>query len=173
MLTEPKFHHFLCRLAFPDGQLRRVQSGVNVQYVLAGLKRRTNPLAVKSRTDSAAVTQQPGSASPHAPVQRLSPGQQSIARTHTQPAQNQMPPAAWNSPRQQSVGIPQQSPMQPMPGAFDQRSAQVPGGIQQQQQQLPGMDRVPRRPSFSNQGTIQTTSDQVGGFTMEGNVNRP
>lgn len=145
-------------MAFPDGQLRRVQSGVNVQYVLAGIKRRANPLPVKSRTDSPAASQQPIAASPQPPVQRISPGQQSIPRTPTPSVANQMPPA-WNSPRQQSVGVQQQTLMQ---RGFDQRSAPVPVmNQQQQQQQSPVMGQVPIRPSFSNQGSIQTTSDQV------------
>ena len=147
---------FCCRLAFPDGQLRRVQSGVNVQYVLAGLKRRANPLPVKTRTDSPAVTQQPSATSPHVPVQRMSPSQQNISRTPTPPTQSQMQPT-WNPPRQQSVGVPQQASMQSVPRPFDQRPTQTPGGSQQQ----PAVARVPRRPSFSNQGNIQTVSDQV------------
>ena len=156
---------FLCRLAFPDGQLRRVQSGVNVQYVLAGIKRRANPLPVKSRTDSPAVSQQPQAASPQPSVQRMSPVQQNIPRTPTPPVQNQMPPA-WNPTRQQAIGVPQQPPTLSMQRPFDQRSAQIPGVNQQQQQpqqqhHLPGIGQVSRRPSFPNQGTIQTTTDQV------------
>ena len=141
-----------------------MQSGVNVQYVLAGIKKRTNPLPVKSRTDSPAISQQPNAATPHPPVQRMSPGQQNIPRTPTPPAQNQMPPA-WNPPRQQNVGVPQQAPTPSIPRPFDPRSTQVPGG--NQQQQLSEKSGVPRRPSFSNQGTIQTPSDQVCDLTMQ------
>ena len=152
-------------MAFPDGQLRRVQSGVNVHYVLAGIKRRANPLPVKSRTDSPAVSRQPQAASPQPPIQRMSPGQQSIPRTPTPPVQNQMPPA-WNPTRQQGVGVPQQPPTLSMQRPFDQRSAQIPGvnqqrPQQQQQHQLPGVGQVSRIHSFPNQGTIQTTSDQA------------
>lgn len=143
-----------------------MQSGVNVQYVLAGLKRRSNPLPVKSRTDSP-PSQQPSTASSHPtaqqPMQRMSPGQQSINRTPTPPAQNQGPPA-WNPPKQQSMAVSQQTPSPTMPRPYDQRStAQVTGG---NHQQMPGMVRLPRRPSIPGQGTILANSDQVRDHTM-------
>ena len=150
------------RLAFPDGQLRRVQSGVNVQYVLVGLKRRSNPLPVKSRKDSPA-SQQPGPASSHPPaqqpVQKMPPGQQSIGRVPTPPVQNQGQPA-WNPPKQQSVTFSQQtsSPTMPRP-PYDQRSTPQVSGVNPQQ--MPGKGRVPRRPSIPGQGTIPANPDQV------------
>ena len=148
---------FPYRLAFPDGQLRRVQSGVNVQYVLAGLKRKSNPLPVKSRTDSPA-SQQPSTVNSHPSaqqaVQRMSPGQQSN-RTPTPPVQTQGPPA-WNPAKQQNIVVSQQTHTPAMP-------RQVSSGSQQQ---MPGMGRIPRRASITSQGAIQATPDQVSGHTM-------
>lgn len=137
-------------MAFPDGQLRRVQSGVNVQYVLAGLKRRANPLPVKSRTDSPA-SHQPSTASSHSPVQRMSPGQQSISRTPTPTVQNQALPA-WNPTKQQNIAVSQQTATPSLP------RPQVSGG---NHQQMPGMGRLPRRPSISSQVTPDQVSDQT------------
>lgn len=132
-----------------------------MQYVLAGLKRRANPLPVKSRTDSPAP-QQVGTASTNIPtqqqVQKMSLGQQGINRTPTPPVQNQ-PPPVWNPPKQQNVVLAQQTPTSSMPRPYDQRSTpQVSGG---NQLQMPGMVHLPRRPSTSGQGAIQATSDQV------------
>lgn len=142
----------IIKLAFPDGQLRRVQSGVNVQYVLAGLKRKSNPLPVKSRTDSS-VSQQPSTVSSHPSaqqaVQRMSPGQQSNGRTPTPPVQTQGPPA-WNPAKQQNIVVSKQTHTPAMP-------RQVSSG---NQQQMPGMGRMPRRASVTSQGAIQTTPDQ-------------
>ena len=147
-------------MAFPDGQLRRVQSGDNAQYVLAGIKRRANPLPVETRTDSPATARQPSAVSPHSAGHRVSPGHQSISRTPTLPVQSQLQPA-WN-PRQQKAVAAQPAPVQSMARTFEQRPLQFPGGSQQQQQQKqPGIVRVPRRPSFSNQGNMPTTPDQV------------
>lgn len=149
---------FPYRLAFPDGQLRRVQSGVNVQYVLAGLKRRSNPLPVKSRTDSPA-SQQSSTASSHPSaqqaVQRMSPGQQSIGRTPTPPVQTQGSPA-WNPAKQQNIVVSQQAHTPSKP-------RQVSSGSHQQ---TPGMGRMPRRASIPSQGAIQATPDQVSDRTM-------
>lgn len=144
----------IIKLAFPDGQLRRVTSGVNVQYVLAGIKRRANPLPVKSRTDSPPVSNQPDASSPHPPLHKVSSNQQSGTTNSTLPDGNQVSPA-WNSPRQQ---LPPASLQMP----FDQRSAQVPGVSQQQQQppQPSAIRQVLRRPGFSNEGTIQPTYNQ-------------
>ena len=148
---------FPYRLAFPDGQLRRVQSGVNVQYVLAGLKRRSNPLPVKSRTDSPA-SQQPSTTGSHPSTQqagqRMSTGQQSIGRTPTPPVQTQGPPA-WNPAKQQNV-VSQQTHTPSMP-------RQVSSGSHQQ---IPGMGRIPRRASIPSQGALQATPDQVSDHTM-------
>lgn len=143
-----------------------MQSGVNVQYVLAGLKRRSNPLPVKSRTDSPA-SQQPGTTSSHPaaqqPVQRMSPGQQSISRTPTPPVQNQGSPA-WNPPKQQNMAVSQQTPSPNLPRPYDQRSTpQVSSG---NHQQMPGMGRLSRRPSIPGQGTIPASSDQVCDHTV-------
>ena len=149
---------FPYRLAFPDGQLRRVQSGVNVQYVLAGLKRRSNPLPVKSRTDSPA-SQQPSTAGSHPSaqqtVQRMSTGQQSIGRTPTPSVQTQGPPA-WNPAKQQNIVVSQQTHTPSMP-------RQVSSGSHQQ---MPGMGRIQRRASIPSQGAVQATPDQVGDHTM-------
>lgn len=145
-------------MGFPDGQLRRVQSGVNVQYVLAGLKRKSNPLPVKSRTDSS-VSQQPSTVSSHPSaqqaVQRMSPGQQSNGRTPTPPVQTQGPPA-WNPAKQQNIVVSKQTHTPAMP-------RQVSSG---NQQQMPGMGRMPRRASVTSQGAIQTTPDQVSDCTI-------
>lgn len=150
---------FPSRLAFPDGQLRRVQSGVNVHYVLAGLKRRPNPLPVKSRTDSPA-SQQPNTSSSHTSaqqaVQRTSPGQQSIGRTPTPPVQTQGLPA-WNpTTKQQNIVVTQQTHTPSLP-------RQVSTGSHQQK---PGMGRIPRRPSIPGQGATLAAPDQVGDHTM-------
>ena len=146
-------------MAFPDGQLRRVQSGVNVQYVLAGLKRRANPLPVKSRTDSPAPQHV---ASPHIATQqqgqRISSGQQAINRNPTPPVQSQMTPG-WNPPKQQNVTVAQQTLPSSMPRQYEQRS--TPQVSVSNQPQMLGMAQLPRRPSTSSQGAIQATVDQV------------
>ena len=142
-----------------------MQSGVNVQYVLAGLKRRTNPLPVKSRTDSP-PSQQPGVASPHSPAQqRMSPSQQSMGRTPTPPVQNQGPPAR-NLPKQQSMAVSQQTPPSAMPRTYDQRSTPQVSGVNHQQ--LPGMGRLPRRPGIPGQGAMPPNSDQVSDHNTSG-----
>ena len=135
-----------------------MQSGDNAQYVLAGIKRRANPLPVETRTDSPATARQPSTASPHSAGHRVSPGQQSISRTPTLPVQSQLQPA-WN-PRQQNAVAAQPTPVQSMTRTVEQRPSQF-AGSQQQQQHQPGMVRVHRRPSFSNQGNMPTTPDQV------------
>lgn len=148
----------IIKLAFPDGQLRRVQSGVNVQYVLAGLKRRANPLPVKSRTDSPAPQHV---ASPHVAAQqqgqRMSPAQQAISRTPTPPVQNQMSPG-WNPPKQQNIAVAQQTPPSSMPRHYEKRS--TPQVSVSNQPQMPGMSQLPRRLSTPGQGAIQATVDQ-------------
>lgn len=136
-----------------------MQSGDNAQYVLAGIKRRANPLPVETRTDSPVSARQPSAASPHSAGHRVSPGQQSISRTPTLPVQSQLKPV-WN-PRQQTAVVAQPTPVQSMARPFEQRPSQFPGGSQQQQQQQPGMVRVPGRPGFSNQGNMPATPNQV------------
>lgn len=145
------FKIFLCRVAFPDGQLRRVTSGVNVQYVLAGIKRKANPLPVKSRTDSPPVS---GATTPHSLQQRVPQVEQNVPRTSSLPAANQVLPSR-NTPRPQL-------PPQTMPISFDLRSGQVAGVTQQQQPSA--IRQVARKPSFSNEGTVQTPFTQVSVF---------
>ena len=125
---------------------------MNVQYVLAGLKRKSNPLPVKSRTDSPA-SQQPSTVSSHPStqqaVQRMSPGQQSNGRTPTPPVQTQGPPA-WNPPKQQQT-----------------HTAAIPRQVSSgNQQQMPGTGRISRRTSIASQGAIQATPDQVSDHTI-------
>lgn len=85
----------------------------------------------------------------------MSPGQQGIGRTPTPPVQTQGPPA-WNPPKQQNIVVSQQTHTPSMP-------RQVSSGSHQQ---MPGMGRIPRRPSIPSQGAIQATPDQVSDHTM-------
>ena len=163
------FVFFFCfRLAFPDGQLRRAQSGSQVQYVLAGLKRKANPLPVKSRTDAPPVHQSTGAGTPHLPpAQQLGqkalstppPVQQGVSRTPTPPA-----PPVWNAPKQQTSAVPSPQSLTTTAATrpFNQRSVQGPGAVQVvgTPQQSPGVVPLPRRTMPSYRGN-QPTTEQV------------
>ena len=147
-------------MAFPEAQLRRIQTTSQMQYALVGVRRKAKPLPVQSRIEptqqQASTTQQrnvpgaPGMAFPQGPK-----------RTPTPPTPSQSPPQ-WNTPGKQRVlqqgqGIVQQTP--PSSHPLEQR---VPQGQACPQIVLSsqGLKLPPRRPSLPGQQQQQQQQQQ-------------